>query len=87
MNKQNGPGARENQIGLAGQILHVQTVAETHPVQQFSNTHLGLRVASPDMGHVETTDLCCVDVGHSNPIISLPIASITLGTTALPNWR
>jgi hypothetical protein len=87
VNKQNGFRARKYQIGLAGQILHMQTVAETHAVQQSSDTHLGLRVASPNMGHVEATDLCCVDVGHSNPTISRPIASITLGTTALPNWR
>ena len=63
----------------------MKAVAETHRVENFADAHFGLSVASVDARHVVAALLGSVDVGHRNPIISLPMASITFGTTALPN--
>lgn len=87
MNKQDCLGAWEDQIRLARQVFHVQAVAEANAVKEPPYPHFGLGIAAMNARHIAATLLGRVDVGHSSSTISRPIASITLGTTALPNWR
>jgi len=41
----------KNQVGFAGKIADVETIAEAHPVHEPTNYHLRLRILASHAGH------------------------------------
>lgn len=64
MNKYHFARSTENKIRLAGQILAVEAVAITQPMDQAADRHFRLHVLGTDAGHVDATLCGCQLINH-----------------------
>lgn len=61
------PMPGEYDVGLAGERLIVESIAESHSVDHTSDSQLGLRVLIPDPRHSLAAFLGGHGVGHETP--------------------
>jgi len=64
VNEEHGAGGGKHEIGFAGQIFDVETVAEPHGMQQLPGADFGLGITTLNARHVVAALGGIMDVGQ-----------------------
>jgi hypothetical protein len=70
MYKNHGLVFGQHNVGLAGQIFHVQPVPEPVLMQKPPHQHLRLRILTPYPRHIITPRLLAMHIGHVVKLVS-----------------